>query len=499
MSTAIDTFNTGINTDIIEKAGTPLSITPAIIGAKFKALSALIDVLKGGELPDDSNSIADLNEKIADIIDDIEALQAGGTVGPAGPAGPTGATGANGTNGNTILSGTSAPSSGVGANGDFYINTATFTIYGPKASGSWPTGVVYKGADGATGPAGPTGATGATGPAGASGATSINDSSASTSSVYSSSKTNNTYEPKFTTLADSKLSANVPIKSGGKIPLADLPDQDFTNLVNPDHFEEIDSTLDPDYPTVLSIKKDYVSSVFADDRYSEWIVQASSLAVTGLGVPNPTLVGSVDREPTYTNYLTSRERIGIASAGTSGGATGVMRAAIKNISRKHGFDVTFEFCISSAAAVAEGIFSFQLISTASAVGGANPGSSNASFSLVGIGNNSGDANLSIFHNAGVGPVTPVDLGASYPANTLSADIYKVNFNCIADGSQINYSVVRRSASTGAIVNQTSGTLTTNIPVATANMGLQLMVSNLTTALVHRVDVFGAKMFGRAKA
>jgi len=76
-----------------------------------------------------------------------------GPAGPSGPAGPTGATGATGaagatgatgatgaagTSGNTVLSGSGAPSSSTGVNGDFYINTTTNTMFGPKASGAWP-------------------------------------------------------------------------------------------------------------------------------------------------------------------------------------------------------------------------------------------------------------------------------------------------------------------------------------------------------------------------
>lgn len=46
----------------------------------------------------------------------------------------------NGTSGATILSGTANPSSLLGKNGDFYINTSSLVIYGPKASGVWPAG-----------------------------------------------------------------------------------------------------------------------------------------------------------------------------------------------------------------------------------------------------------------------------------------------------------------------------------------------------------------------
>jgi len=121
-----------------------------------------------------------------------------GAIGPAGPAGPAGATGATGpvgavgltgltgptgTTGATgpgMLTGTSAPDNAIGQNGDFYFDSNATTVYGPKASGAWPTpGVSLSGptgatgVTGATGPIGVTGATGTTGPTGATGADGI--------------------------------------------------------------------------------------------------------------------------------------------------------------------------------------------------------------------------------------------------------------------------------------------------------------------------------------
>ncbi|MDD2815568.1 MAG: hypothetical protein PHP00_07485, partial [Thiotrichaceae bacterium] len=71
-----------------------------------------------------------------------------GATGATGATGSTGATGATGPAGTSILSGTVAPAAGVGNNGDFYINTATNTLYGPKAAGVWPAGVSLVGATG---------------------------------------------------------------------------------------------------------------------------------------------------------------------------------------------------------------------------------------------------------------------------------------------------------------------------------------------------------------
>lgn len=75
-----------------------------------------------------------------------------------GPPGAAGSTGAAGSDGRTILNGAGAPSGGAGANGDYYIDTTAHAIYGPKAGGAWGSGVSL------VGPAGAAGTTGATGP-----------------------------------------------------------------------------------------------------------------------------------------------------------------------------------------------------------------------------------------------------------------------------------------------------------------------------------------------
>lgn len=111
-----------------------------------------------------------------------------GRQGPAGAAGATGATGAPGPAGaqgavgpagactaQTILNGSGPPAASAGNDGDFYIDTASSTLYGPKAAGAWPaTGtslVGPAGSTGATGPPGPSGPQGPVGPEGPAGGT----------------------------------------------------------------------------------------------------------------------------------------------------------------------------------------------------------------------------------------------------------------------------------------------------------------------------------------
>lgn len=91
-----------------------------------------------------------------------------GVDGADGAQGPAGSDGAPGADGKTVLNGTVDPTT-EGALGDFYINTTSSEIFGPKSAGGWGTGVSLVGPQGDTGAAGADGATGATGAAGADG------------------------------------------------------------------------------------------------------------------------------------------------------------------------------------------------------------------------------------------------------------------------------------------------------------------------------------------
>jgi hypothetical protein len=100
-----------------------------------------------------------------------------GAVGPQGATGaqgPIGLTGPAGANGKTVINGSTDPAAGTGQDGDFYINTATNTLFGPKVSGAWPLGVSLIGPIGATGPAGAAGVNGVAGANGLDGKTVLN-------------------------------------------------------------------------------------------------------------------------------------------------------------------------------------------------------------------------------------------------------------------------------------------------------------------------------------
>lgn len=86
-----------------------------------------------------------------------------GTVGVQGPQGLIGAQGAiglTGAAGKTVLYGTSNPTIANGVDGDFWINTLTHVLFGPRVGGTWPAGVSLVGPQGTQGAAGPQGPSG---------------------------------------------------------------------------------------------------------------------------------------------------------------------------------------------------------------------------------------------------------------------------------------------------------------------------------------------------
>lgn len=68
-----------------------------------------------------------------------------GDPGEKGDTGDTGPTGAQGADGLLTFTATGAPDNSLGVDGDYYLDTASGALYGPKASGAWPTPIYVTG------------------------------------------------------------------------------------------------------------------------------------------------------------------------------------------------------------------------------------------------------------------------------------------------------------------------------------------------------------------
>jgi len=108
-------------------------------------------ILNGSGVP--PNGFGENGDFYIDTLnDDIYGPKTGGLWGaPTSLIGADGQDGTDGTDGNTILSGTTTPSGSTGNDGDFYIELDQSLLYGPKSGGSWPPPVSLIGAQGEDG------------------------------------------------------------------------------------------------------------------------------------------------------------------------------------------------------------------------------------------------------------------------------------------------------------------------------------------------------------
>ena len=80
---------------------------------------------------------------------------------------------------NTILNGKGSPSNSTGINGDFYIDTRSLLLFGPKKNGKWPAPQNLQGPTGAAGASGSDGRNGTDGKNGSDGKSVTNASTTS--------------------------------------------------------------------------------------------------------------------------------------------------------------------------------------------------------------------------------------------------------------------------------------------------------------------------------
>ncbi|MEA2351825.1 MAG: hypothetical protein QOJ14_239 [Thermoleophilaceae bacterium] len=154
--------------DTVTVSGTGVALPPGSPGADGRT------ILSGSGAPAGTLG-ADGDFYIDTSVHAIYGPKTGGAWG----SGTTlvGSQGTAGADGRTIRNGSGPPASGLGVDGDFYIDNVAHTLYGPKTAGSWGGGTSLvgpqgeQGAHGVEGSTGPKGSTGPTGPTGATGGT----------------------------------------------------------------------------------------------------------------------------------------------------------------------------------------------------------------------------------------------------------------------------------------------------------------------------------------
>jgi len=184
-------------------------------------------------------------------------------------------------------------------------------------------------------------------------------------------------------------------------------------------------------------------------------------------------------------------RIGYVSVATAGGICGTRHGALQWARSVDpalgGWTYSARFGVSDASAVANARMFVGM--TARPSGGSLPNANpSTNVNIIGVGNDVGEANLSIMHNDGSGTATKIGLGSAFPANTRNTDAYELWLKCNADLS-ITYKV--KNLITGI---EASGNLATDLPLAEVELlSPEIWRNNGTTALAVSIDILDQMM------
>ena len=108
------------------------------------------------------------------------------------------------------------------------------------------------------------------------------------------------------------------------------------------------------------------------------------------------------------------------------------------------------------------------------------------FHILGMGWDSGDANISFMHNDNVGSATKVSLGASFPRpNQDRTNVYELAMFCQPNGSEVSWQVT--DVETDAVA---TGTATADLPLATTFLAFLAAVSVGGTSSVVGLSLMG---------
>jgi hypothetical protein len=222
------------------------------------------------------------------------------------------------------------------------------------------------------------------------------------------------------------------------------------------------------------------------NKVALWMPPGGSTTVPGIfGMAPLTATGTAtSRTVATTNMLARMTRLGFVSAATAASLSGAREAVAKYTvgagAGLGGFFARYRFATSDAAAVAG---ARQFVGLSASTGAPTNVEPNTLLNSIGVVQLSTSNNLQMYA-AGGSAGTPIDLGASFPANSLSADVYELALFSPAAGS-VAWQVTRLN--TG---NVASGTISANLPSATTLLCHQLWRTNNATALAVGLDVCG---------
>lgn len=225
-------------------------------------------------------------------------------------------------------------------------------------------------------------------------------------------------------------------------------------------------------------------SFIASNKIGLWTAMGNGTSVTTITLNNTTTGTATARNVATTSLFSSMRRIGYVTTTTAGSSAGTRHGVLQywfgNAAKLGGFHYIVRFGISSAATVAGQRTFVGLINSTAVIGNVQPSSLT---NIIGFAADSTDTNFSFMHNDSSGTATKETLSVSFPARSLSVNMYEIRIFCASNTTTIYYSI--ENLSNPAILE---GSVTTDLPSNTTLLSPQIWTNNASTALAAGIDI-----------
>jgi hypothetical protein len=233
-----------------------------------------------------------------------------------------------------------------------------------------------------------------------------------------------------------------------------------------------------------------VASDLVKSRRAIWQVAGSATGATVIGFNNFSITGTITaRNTSFATAIGKRLRAAMVSAAGAGSLSGHRHtAAYISIgdgggTPSGGFRFQFDYMTSDALAVSGARMFCGLTTATGAPTNVDPASIT---NCIGIAQLASSSNLHIVYG-GSAAQTPIDLGASFPADTLSADMYDVEFYAPPSSNNTVYYRVSKVGTSTVASGTLTGTAGAALPSATTGLTTNNWRCNNATALAVAYD------------
>jgi hypothetical protein len=234
-----------------------------------------------------------------------------------------------------------------------------------------------------------------------------------------------------------------------------------------------------------------VQPFLARNKIGYWASPGNATTVPGVfGYTAPTTGGTVTtRSVATTNLFTRMRRLSYVSSSTAGSLAyqyvAFAQVTVGDGAGNGGFYKLCRFGISDTAAVSGARMFCGVSSSTSAPTNVEPSTLTNS---IGVGHGAADTTMHLYYG-GSAAQTPIDLGANFPANTRSADVYELALFAPSNSNNTVYYEVTRINTGNVAAGTLTGTAGVALPSSTTLLSYQrIWRSNNTTALAVAYDI-----------